>query len=73
MSLVTAMIRPSGASYRERLVKHIFNKNPSKMIDDLLKDNLGYLVYQEDVIAFLQQICGLSGSEADNVRRAIGV
>lgn len=72
MSLVTAMIRPSGSSYRDNLCKHIFNKNPSDMIDDLLKNNLGYLVYQEDVIAFLQYICGLTGSEADNVRRAIG-
>lgn len=27
---------------------------------------------QEQVIAFLQQICGLSGGAADNVRRAIG-
>lgn len=41
------------------------------MIDDMLKDNYGYLVYQEDVLKFLQQICGLSGSAADNVRRAI--
>lgn len=72
MSLVTAMIRPSGASYRDRLSKHIFNKNPSPIIDELLKDNLGYLVYQEDVIKFLTDICGLSGSDADNVRRAIG-
>lgn len=72
MSLVTAMIRPSGASYRDKLSKHIFNKNPSPMIDELLKDNLGYLVYQEDVIKFLTDICGLSGSDADNVRRAIG-
>lgn len=29
-------------------------------------------MYQEDVIAFLQKVCGLSGGEADNVRRAIG-
>ena len=42
------------------------------MIDDLLRDNLGYLIYEEDTIKFLQQICGLSGSEADNIRRAIG-
>lgn len=28
--------------------------------------------YQEDTIKFLQQICGLSGSDADEVRRAIG-
>lgn len=72
MSLVTAMIRPSGSSYRDRLSRHIINHNPSEIIDKLLKDNLGYLVYQEDVIAFLQNICGLSGGDADEVRRAIG-
>ena len=38
----------------------------------MLKDNNGFLVFQEDVIKFLQDICGLSGSDADNVRRAIG-
>lgn len=72
LSLVTACIRPSGASYRDRLLARLPNKNPSKMIDDLLKDNFGYLIYQEDTIKFLQLICGLSGSEADNIRRAIG-
>jgi DNA polymerase III alpha subunit len=72
MNLITAAVRPSGASYRDRLMKKIPNKNPSKEIDELLKNNLGYLIFQEDIIAFLQQICGLSGSEADNVRRAIG-
>ena len=30
------------------------------------------MIFQEDTIKFLQNICGLSGSEADNVRRAIG-
>lgn len=72
MSLVTAMIRPSGASYRDGLIKKQVHKNPSEEIDELLKNNYGYLVYQEDVIAFLQNVCGLSGGEADNVRRAIG-
>ena len=72
MSLVNAAIRPSGESYRERLFNHETNKNPSEQIDDLLKDNNGFLVFQEDVIKFLQDICGLSGSDADNVRRAIG-
>ena len=28
-------------------------------------------MYQEDVIKFLQQICGFSGSDADNARRTI--
>jgi len=72
MSLVTACIRPSGASYRNELLAHKEHGNPSELIDKLLKDNNGYLIYQEDTIKFLQQICGLSGSEADNVRRAIG-
>lgn len=71
MSLVTASIRPSGASYRDSLLSRIPNKNPSDIIDELLKENNGYLIYQEDVIAFLQNICGFSGSEADNLRRAI--
>lgn len=72
MSLVTACIRPSGASYRDELLARHKHKNPSEIIDNLLRDNLGYLIYQEDTIKFLQQICGLSGSEADNIRRAIG-
>ena len=72
MSLITAALRPSGASYRDDLMQHKPHKNPSPIIDELLKDNNGYLIYQEDVIKFLQQICGFSGSEADNTRRAIG-
>lgn len=72
MSIVTACIRPSGTSYRDKLLARVPHKNPSEIIDELLSDNLGYLIYQEDTIKFLQQICGLSGSEADNIRRAIG-
>ena len=72
MSLVTASIRPTGASYRDDLLARKIHKNPSKQIDDLLKDNNGFLCYQEDTLKFLQQVCGLSGSMADTVRRAIG-
>lgn len=71
MSLVTAGMRPSGASYRENLFRHETHKNPSELIDNLLKDNNGFLVYQEDIIRFLQEVCGLSGSTADSVRRGI--
>lgn len=71
-TLINACLRPSGESYRDALIRGEFNKNPSKLIDNLLADTQGFLVYQEQTILFLQEICGLSGSEADNVRRAIG-
>jgi DNA polymerase III subunit alpha len=71
MSLVTAAIRPSGASYRDDLLARKIHHNPSKIIDDMLKDNLGYIIYQCDTIRFLQEVCGLSGSAADNIRRGI--
>lgn len=72
MSLVNAALRPSGKSYRDRLIKKEFNKNPSEEIDKLLSKNYGYLVYQEDTIKFLTDICDFSGSLADTTRRAIG-
>ena len=72
MSIINASLRPSGSSYRENLLSRKFNNNPTKEINELLKDNYGYLIFQEDSIKFLQQICGMSGSESDTVRRAIG-
>ena len=72
LTLVNACIRPSGATYRNDVFAHKIHKNPSVLIDEVLKSSLGYLVYQEQTIAFLQEACGLSGGEADNVRRAIG-
>lgn len=71
MSLVTACIRPSGASYRDEVFQHISHKNPSEIIDDMLSDSYGRLVYQEQIIKFLQDVCGLTGSQADSVRRGI--
>lgn len=72
LSIVNACIRPSGASYRDDLIALHKHKNPSPMIDKLLESTYGRLVFQEQTLDFLQQICGLSGGEADNVRRAIG-
>lgn len=71
--LTSACIRPSGESYREEVFEHKYHKNPSPLIDNILSNSYGRLVYQEQTIAFLQQVCGFSGSEADNVRRGIGM
>lgn len=72
LTLVNACIRPSGTTYRNDVFAHKTHRNPSELIDKVLESSLGYLVYQEQTIAFLQEACGLSGGEADNVRRAIG-
>lgn len=71
LSLCSACLRPSGESYREQVFNHEIHKNPSPLIDEVLSDSNGFLVYQEQTIAFLQKICGLSGSEADTMRRNI--
>lgn len=71
MSLVNAALRPSGKSYRDRLIRKEINKNPSQQIDDILKNNYGYLVFQEDTIKFLTDVCGFDGADADLVRRGI--
>lgn len=71
VTLVTAAIRPSGASYRDRLLAREEETGWPEMISEILKDNYGYLVYQEDVLEILQKACGLSGGEADTVRRGI--
>ena len=72
MALINAVNRPACASFQDDLVARKPHKNPSELIDKLLERNGGYLVYQEDTLRFLQEICGFSGSDADNVRRAIG-
>ena len=71
LCLINACIRPSGASYREEVFAHHFHKNPSALIDNILKESYGFLVYQEQTIAFLQQACSFSGSDADTIRRNI--
>ena len=72
MSMVNAALRPSGKSYRDRMIAGEHNENPSKEIDDLLASNNGYLIFQEDTIKFLTDICDFTGSAADTTRRAIG-
>lgn len=72
IALVSAVIRPSCASFRDRLIGREDNINPDKRIDEILKDSYGYLVYQEQQISFLQKLCGFSEGQADVVRRAIG-
>lgn len=72
LSLLTAALRPSGQSYRDNVVARQVNHNPFPELDNLLKSSMGYIVYQEDIIRFLIDICGFEPSDADSIRRAIG-
>ena len=69
LSIGNSAIRPAGASYREDLASGVVRKTGSKPIDDFLSSTFGYLVFQEQIIAFLHQYCGFTMGEADVVRR----
>lgn len=69
MAMASGAIRPAGASYRNELSKGIFNDNGNKQLNDFLAPTLGYLVYQEQIIGFLNKFCGYTMGQADVVRR----
>lgn len=71
ITVVNAALRPGSASYRDELFARKRKKNPTPLLDEILKDSYGQLVYQEQTIEFLQKVCGLSASYADTIRRAI--
>lgn len=71
MTVANAALRPGSASYRDELFARKRKKNPTPLLDEILKDSYGQLVYQEQTIEFLQKVCGLSASYADTIRRAI--
>lgn len=68
-SVGNGAIRPSGASYRDKLSQGIFRDNGHKALNDFLSPTLNYLVYQEQVLEFLHSFCGFTMGEADVVRR----
>ena len=69
LSVGNGAIRPAGSSYRQDLAKGNFYYNGCEAIDNLLSPTLGRVVYQEQIIAFLNQFCGYSMGAADLVRR----
>ena len=69
LSMANGAIRPAGESYRDRMCNGEFNDNGHPALNELLKDTMGHLVYQEQIIEFLNKFCGFSKGEADLVRR----
>ena len=69
MSVGNGAIRPAGASYRNELAKGLYRDNGHESLNKMLAPTLGYLVYQEQIIEFLNKFCGFTMGEADIVRR----
>jgi DNA polymerase-3 subunit alpha len=45
---------------------------PHPLLEDVLRDTYGVIVYQEQVLQMLQRIAGYTAGEADVVRKAVG-
>lgn len=72
LSIGNGAIRPAGASYRDALSRGEYRDNGNAEINDFLKSTLGNMVFQEQIMGFLNKFCGYSMGESDGVRRAIG-
>jgi DNA polymerase III subunit alpha len=71
LSFANGAIRPSGDSYRHLLAQGITNDNGHVALNESLKDTMGYLVYQEQIMNFLTDFANHTGAESDSVRRGL--
>jgi DNA polymerase III subunit alpha len=69
MSMANGAIRPAGESYRESLAEGNFKDNGHDALNNILKSTNYFLVYQEQILEFLNKFCGFTMGEADIVRR----
>lgn len=69
LSMGNGAIRPAGASYREALSKGEFRDNGHEALNSLLASTNGYLVYQEQILRFLNEFCSYTMGKADIIRR----
>lgn len=72
LAAMNGVIRPSGDPIREDFVNGNVYDNHNKEINKFLADTLGYCIYQEQIMRYLNKFCGYSEAESDIVRRAIG-
>jgi DNA polymerase-3 subunit alpha len=56
-----------GRKHGERVIAY-----PHPSMENSLKNTYGVLVYQEQVMQISKEVCGLTGGEADTLRKAIG-
>ncbi|MFB5758896.1 DNA polymerase III subunit alpha [Paenibacillus medicaginis] len=70
-SIGNGAIRPSGESYRNDLAAGKFKEHGHNLLNESLKNTMGYLISQEQIMMFLVNFCGYSMAESDTVRRGL--
>lgn len=68
-SMGNGALRPAGESYRDQMCEGIFRDNGHEALNDFLSPTMGFLVYQEQIIEFLNKFCGYTMGAADLIRR----
>lgn len=71
LAMINAALRPAGTSYRDSLVARQPHHSANPKVDEFLKPTLSFLIFQENIMEFLQEFCGFTGSESDDMRRNI--
>ncbi len=70
-----ALVRPGPSLYLDEYIKKKEGKEQvvylDKMLEPILKDTYGIILYQEQIISILEVMGGFSKSEADIIRRAV--
>lgn len=70
-----ALVRPGPALYLDEYIKKKEGREKvvylDKMLEPILKDTYGIILYQEQIISILEVMGGFNKSEADIIRRAI--
>lgn len=72
LSVATAVIRPGAASIVEDVMQGKPKDNGYKELNDVMRESMGYMVFQEEQMKFMTEFADMTGAESDNVRRAIG-
>jgi len=84
LSLISALFRPGPLTKDPKTGKSMVDiaierrKNPSlikyehPLLEPILQDTLGVIVYQEQSMRIARELAGFSGSKSDTLRKAIG-
>ncbi len=76
LSAMNALYRPGPMEYIDSFIARKFGKEPVEylhpLLEPILKETYGIIVYQEQVIQIANRVAGMTLADADLLRRAMG-